>query len=109
MTSTPRGLWVIVLAILASLTGVTSFAQDARPIKTKVMPVYPELAKKLNVNGTVRVELVVAPNGQVKSAKAVGGHPLLIEAALSAARQLKFTPAAEETTEIVPFNFTQAR
>ena len=90
-------------------TTASSFAQDARPIKSKVVPSYPELARKLNVNGTVRVELVVLPSGQVKSAKAVGGHPLLIEAAVSAAKQFKFVSGTEETVEIVPFNFSQGR
>jgi TonB family protein len=109
MKSTPRAISVIVLATLLSVTAVASFGQDARPIKNKVTPVYPELAKKLNVGGTVRVQLVVAPSGQVKSAKAVGGHPLLIEAAVSAAKQFKYAPAAEESTEIVPFNFNRAQ
>ena len=106
MKSTGRAISAIVLAILMGLTAVTSTAQAGRAIKTKVMPVYPELAKRMNVNGTVRVELTVAPSGQVKSAKAVGGHPLLIEAAVTAAKQFKYATAAEETTEIVPFNFT---
>jgi TonB family protein len=106
MKSTRRAISVIVLAVLVSFTAVASFGLDQRTIKTKVVPVYPELAKRLNVNGTVRVELVVAPSGQVKSAKAVGGHPLLIDAAVNAAKQFKYAPAAEETTEVVPFNFT---
>ncbi len=109
MTSTRRATSVILLAISIGFAALPSFAQDGRTIKSKVVPAYPELARKLNVNGTVRVELVVAPSGQVKSAKAVGGHPLLIEAAVSAAKQFKFAPAAEETKEIVPFNFSHGQ
>jgi membrane protein involved in colicin uptake len=49
---------------------------------------------------------MVAANGVVKSAKALGGHPLLIEAAVNAAKQMKFEPAAGDTREEIPFNFT---
>jgi hypothetical protein len=41
----------------------------------------------------------------VKSAKAIGGHPLLIDAALTAAKNSKFEPAAEETKELITYNF----
>lgn len=109
MTSTRRATSAILLAVLAGFAALPSFAQGGRTIKSKIVPAYPELARKLNVNGTVRVELVVAPSGQVKSAKAIGGHPLLIEAAVSAAKQFKFAPSAEETKEIVPFNFSHAQ
>ena len=48
-----------------------------RRAKTKVQPDYPELARKMNISGTVKVEVVVLPNGTVKEARVVGGHPVL--------------------------------
>ena len=45
--------------------------------RTKCSPQYPELAKKMNLSGTVKIEVVVAPNGTVKEARVVGGHPVL--------------------------------
>jgi hypothetical protein len=48
----------------------------------------------------------VLPNGAVKSAKAIGGHPLLIDAAVNAAKNFKFETAAAETKEEIPFNFS---
>jgi len=70
-----------------------------------VQPVYPELARKMNITGTVKVEVVVAPNGSVKDAKVVGGHPVLAGAALEAVKKWKFEPAAVESTGIVDFKF----
>ena len=48
-----------------------------RRAKTKVQPTYPELAHKMNISGTVKIEVAVAPNGTVKEARVVGGHPVL--------------------------------
>ena len=76
-----------------------------RKAKTKVAPVYPELARRMSISGVVKVQVVVAPNGTVKTTKAVGGHPLLVNAATDAVKKWKFEPAAEETTGIVEFKF----
>ena len=43
-----------------------------RRAKSKVQPAYPELARKMNLSGTVKVEVIVAPNGTVKEARVVG-------------------------------------
>jgi TonB family protein len=67
--------------------------------------VYPDLARKMNITGTVKIQVVVAPNGTVKDAKIVGGHPLLAGAALEAVRKWRFEPAAVESTGVVDFKF----
>jgi TonB family protein len=103
--STTSSKTLLVTLLLSALLGTVS-AQDKRSIKQRGNPAYPELAKKMNVQGTVKVEVMVAANGSVKSAKALGGHPLLIDAAVNAAKQMKFEPAPAETREEIPFNFT---
>jgi len=86
--------------------GLIAFAQEGdRKIKQRVSPMYPELAKRVNASGTVRLEVEVAPNGEVKSVKPLGGHPLLIPAAEDAIRKWKYEPAKEATTAIVEFKF----
>jgi len=97
-----KTLFVTGLLVCAS----TLVYAEKRTIKQRGNATYPELAKKMNVQGTVKIEVMVAANGTVKSAKALGGHPLLIDAAMNAARQMKFEPAASETREEIPFNFT---
>jgi len=95
------------VAVLTAVIATSAVAQSGRAVKSKVTPSYPELAKRMNVNGAVKVELVVAPNGSVKTAKAIGGHPLLIDAAVAAAKQFKYE-AGEETKEVVEFKFSSS-
>jgi protein TonB len=56
-------------------------------------PIYPELARRSRMTGTVIVEVVVDASGKVIGARAVSGPDILREAAERAARQAKFTPA----------------
>ena len=76
-----------------------------RRAKTKVQPAYPDLARKMNITGTVKIEVVVAPNGTVKDARVVGGHPVLAGPALEAAKKWRFEPAASETSGVIDFKF----
>ena len=104
------GVLVAVLAMAAGVGVAGLRGQDAqneivRRAKTKVQPVYPDLARKMNITGTVKIEVVVAPNGTVKEAKVVGGHPVLATAALDAVKKWRFEPAAVESSGVVDFKF----
>jgi TonB family protein len=59
----------------------------------------------MNITGTVKVMVIVAPNGTLKSSKAVGGHPVLVNAAMDAIKKWKFESATEESSGIVEFKF----
>jgi TonB family protein len=104
------GMPLAVLAIAVGGAATQIQSQDGkneivRRAKTKVEPVYPDLARKMNLSGMVKVEVVVAPNGTVKEAKVVGGHPVLAGAALDAVRKWRFEPAATEATGVVDVKF----
>jgi TonB family protein len=92
-------------------SGVSGFAQSGttdeskRKVKTRMAPAYPELAKRMNVSGKVKIEVVITPDGHVKSTRVVGGHPLLVQACQDAVKEWKFMPAQEETTQVVEFEF----
>ena len=106
-----RWMAIVVIALLAVMVAAqTASAQDdgGRKVKSKVAPVYPELARRMNVAGTVKVQVTIAANGAVKSAKALGGHPLLIDPAVDAVKKWKYEPGKDETTTIVQFNFNPA-
>ena len=60
---------------------------------TRVKPVYPPNAKKMNATGTVEVEITVSEEGLVVEAKAISGHMALRSAAVDAARKWVFKPA----------------
>jgi TonB family protein len=88
-----------------------SFAQQAEPatarkILTRVVPAYPELARRTNVTGTVRLDATIAPDGEVKSTEVVGGNPILIQAAIEAVRKWRFEPASQQTKERIDLKFS---
>jgi TonB family protein len=102
---------VATLIVAVTLSTIRLGAQQAqsdeivRRAKSKVQPEYPVLAKKMNISGTVKIEVVVAPNGAVKDARVVGGHPVLASAALEAAKKWRFEAASAEATGIIDFKF----
>jgi TonB family protein len=102
---------VLTSTALLLLLGASAFAQSAsleegkRKVKTKVLPTYPELAKRMNVTGKVKIEVIITPAGRVKSTRAVGGHPLLVHACLDAVKEWKFAAAPEESTQTIEFEF----
>jgi len=98
---------LMVLALGATLISPPLAAAE-RKVKQKVNPAYPELAKKMAVSGSVKVQLTVAPNGSVKSWKVIGGHPLLVDAAVDAVKRWKYEAAADESVELVEFKFSPA-
>jgi TonB family protein len=59
---------------------------------SKPQPAYPPIAQAARASGTVTVQILVDEEGNVVSASAVSGHPLLQQAAVAAARQAKFSP-----------------
>ena len=55
-------------------------------------PVYPPAARAERASGAVNVQVKIDENGNVVSAKAVSGHPLLSEVSEQAAFKAKFAP-----------------
>jgi len=84
-------------------TGTTD--EGKRKVKSKVSPAYPELAKRMSVSGKVKIEVVIAPDGHVKSSRPIGGHPILVQTCVDSVKDWKFEAAPEETTQIIEFDF----
>ncbi|MGA7218878.1 MAG: energy transducer TonB [Candidatus Sulfotelmatobacter sp.] len=105
-----KTLLILMLAISTATTVVALNAQDTksdvgRRTVSKIQPSYPEIARKMNLTGTVKVAIVIAPNGSVKDAKLTGGHPVLGNAALDAVKKWRFEPASVESSGTVTFKF----
>jgi len=105
--------WRSILFLLALLVAVSvAPAQDARgsehvrKVVNRVVPAYPELAKKMGISGTVRLIAVVAPSGSVKLVETMGGHPVLVKSAEDAVMKWKYVPAGEETKELIELHFS---
>jgi TonB family protein len=74
-------------------------------------PAYPPAARAVRASGAVNVQVQVDEKGNVTSASAVSGHPLLRSAAEQAAKQAKFSPTllsgkAVKVSGILVYNFT---
>jgi TonB family protein len=107
--------YIAMALLVCSSTSVVlshrfSFAQqDAPEIERKVLsrvaPTYPDLARKTNIHGAVKLGVVVAPDGRVESTKVVGGNPVLIQAAVDAVRKWKYEAGPQRTNEVVELKF----
>jgi TonB family protein len=95
----------VLVPILMLVPSYASAQDGARKIVSKVVPQYPSLARTMNLQGIVRAEVLVAPNGSVKLVEVKGGHPLLAQAAQAALREWKWEPAPRETHESVELRF----
>jgi len=87
---------VVKPAIVTTVTNnspvtVTSTVLQGKAIERRV-PVYPELVRRIHLQGDVAVEVIISPEGRVESARAISGHPMLIATALEAARGWRFGP-----------------
>lgn len=96
----------VFCAMILGLTGFSAFGQqEGRKMIAQPTPVYPPLMKQYRLSGTVKIHVVVGPDGQIKEAKVIGGHPAFVEAALEALKKWKYAPAATETTADLEFSF----
>ena len=89
----------------AQTQGGAAANELVRRAKSRVEPNYPDLARKMGITGTVKIAVTVAPNGTVKEARVVGGHPVLANAALDAAKKWRFDPGATESSGVIEFKF----
>ena len=94
-----RALLPVVLLLVGSV------AADTRKPVANPDPEYPEIARRMNITGTVKTEIVISPEGTVKSVKVLGGHPLLVDAVQKALKRWKYAPTGSETTIQLDFKF----
>ena len=99
---------VIAKTMIAILLGAIALPLNAadtpRKIRSQVQPVMPEMARHMNLKGTVRLEVEIGQDGSVKATKVLGGHPLLVQSAEQAIRKWRYEPGPPSKT-VVEFNF----
>jgi TonB family protein len=93
---------VVVLGVLLALTGR---AAEERAIKLRVAPVYPELAKRMKITGTVKIQATVDADGKVTDVKTMNGSRVLANAAEDAVRKWKFATGDGEAKVDVEVSF----
>jgi TonB family protein len=106
-------LLLLMTSMLVSGVPLTAQTRDEnssdRKLITRVEPDYPDALKRLYIGGVVRLEVQVAPNGVVKSAKLLGGSPILGQSTMKAVKQWRYAPAATEQTLTVKLEFDPHR
>lgn len=104
-----RRVAVAALLLGFSLVSAPSPGQESgegsRKVLIKTQAVYPTLAKSMHIHGVAKLEAVVEPDGSVKSVAVKGGHPILVQSALTAVGHWKFEPAPRQTRESVEVRF----
>jgi len=101
------GIWLFQATALALLLPMAMpvRAADDRVVKSRVAPVYPEIARRMRISGLVKVKATVDPDGKVTDAKAVSGNCALSPAAEDAVRKWRFVPADSQSTVTVEVTF----
>ena len=103
------GLLVVFVAAMGIAPCAWGQNEGTRKTKNVIRPTYPDLARRMGISGVVKVEVTVAPNGQVKDARLIGGNPVLANAAMDAVKQLRYETRSEQTTETVEFHFNPSQ
>ena len=81
---------------------------------TLTKPAYPAAAQAVRASGAVNVQVTIDENGDVISASAVSGHPLLRQAAEQATQTSKFAPTTLQgqpvkVTGVIVYNFVASQ
>lgn len=105
MRSISKGVPVLgALALGLALSAGNALAQDAsKPVRVggdvqqaKLVksspPVYPVLARRARIEGTVRLQAVIAKDGSVHKVEVISGHAVLAHAATEAVQQWRYKP-----------------
>ena len=101
-------LQAVVLALGLALA-MPARAADVHAVKSRVPSVYPEIAKRMKIEGQVMVEVKVDADGKVNEVKTVSGNRILSSAAEEAIRHWRFESGTSPSTFDVSITFSLAQ
>jgi TonB family protein len=93
-------IWVSLFALLAARPVHAQTNPDKalpRKLIHKVDPPYPWDLKRAYIGGTVRLDVMVTPRGNVESVSVVGGNPILADVAARTVKKWQYAPADAAT------------
>jgi len=96
---------VPLCGLLLCLAALGTSAQEVRKVIDQPRPRYPEVAKTLRLSGTVKVQVTIGTDGQIKETKVLGGHPIFVDVTLDTLKKWRYAPGPAETTAQLEFNF----
>ena len=101
-----RILCTIFVSFLGlSPTSVQAQQDMARKLTSSKPPVYPSLARGMNLEGNVKLRVTVSAGGTAKSTEVLGGNAVFSKAAQEAVASWRWVPAPQETQIVVNLNF----
>ncbi|HWX56814.1 MAG TPA: energy transducer TonB [Verrucomicrobiae bacterium] len=65
---------------------------DPGQLLNQVVPTYPAIASRINLQGEVKLHAIIARDGTIQSLSVISGHPWLARAALEAVQQWRYRP-----------------
>jgi TonB family protein len=95
----------VKMVALAFLFGSTGFCNSSQQVSVdgaapqlvkRVEPEYPQMARIAHIQGDVLIAITITETGAVSNLKPLSGHPILIQAALDAVRQWKYSPILKD-------------
>jgi TonB family protein len=95
---------LVLAGALALALTLPSSAED-RAVKQRVPPAYPEIAKRMRIEGVIKMSVTVDAEGKVTDVKTISGNRTLSIAAEDAVRKWKFEAGAGVATVEVSMNF----
>jgi TonB family protein len=96
----------LATGFISPVSAQTEPMTGTRKVISQVNPGYPNIARSMNLTGAVRLQVVVTPNGSVRSVRVLGGNPVLAQSAESAVHAWKWEKGERETTEVIEIKFT---
>src|SRR5262252_5874668 len=78
---------VVCLLGLAPQSAAQKSDKPTRKLLYRESPGYPLTLREAHIGGIVRLEITISPRGSVEQVSALGGNPVLVEAASAAVRK----------------------
>jgi periplasmic protein TonB len=87
--------WVMAAALFAQAAEPLRVAPDGQESRLiyAPRPEYPKLARQMRISGRVRLAALIGRDGTVQELRLIGGHPLLVPAAMNAVKRWRYRPA----------------
>jgi TonB family protein len=96
----------VLFPLLAFYLVVASLLHaDTRKAVKVTPPVYPAIAVKMKVEGAVKMDVTIDPDGSVADVKVLSGHQLLVTAAVDAVKKWRYETAGAKSTQSVSLEF----
>ena len=101
---TKKRIFLFPIASFCLFAATLLHADTRKAVKTSP-PVYPSIAAKMRIEGTVKLDVTIDSDGSVSDVKVVSGHQLLASAAVEAVKKWHYETAESKSTQSVSVEF----